>query len=181
MQTTARPDERRRDIRVTFRTSITLSFPDGRTFDNCETMDISVSGFFVKGVTDVDIAEKCHVTFNLSGRTSNLVLEMFGEIIRVQEDGVAMQFVEVDEDSFFHLQNIVYFSYKHSGGVGAVLAEIDDVEDESLYCDLEVKGKSVPFPKDYPADFDDEDLDDSDDTVDKIADELKKQDDDPDF
>ncbi|MEN8143211.1 MAG: PilZ domain-containing protein, partial [Thermodesulfobacteriota bacterium] len=84
--------ERRRDVRVTFRATAKLSYSDNRSFDECETRDMSVSGVFVEGVTGVDFGEKCEVEFHLCGRTSNLVLEMAGETVRIQDDGVALQF-----------------------------------------------------------------------------------------
>jgi hypothetical protein len=150
LHTTGQQHEKRRDIRVTFRTTAKLNFPDGRTFDECETSDVSVGGVFVKGVKDVDCGDKCQVQFRISGRTSSLVLELDGEIVRTQDVGVALQFFEVDEDSFYHLQNIVYFSYKYSDDAGGETLEGgDDIDDESLYLDLDASGKAAPLPDNY--------------------------------
>ena len=129
---TEQQNERRRDIRVTFRTTVRISFPDGRTFDECETSDVSVSGVFVKGVKGVGFGDKCRVELHLTGKTSNLVLKLAGEVVRPQEDGVPLHFLEVDEDSFYHLKNIVYFSYKHSGDEVGILGGADDVDDDDF-------------------------------------------------
>jgi hypothetical protein len=159
---TDKQHERRRDARVTFRTFAKLSYPAGRVFDECETKDVSVSGVFVEGVSGVEQGEKCDVEFHLNGRTSSLVLEMAGETVRVQGDGVALQFFDIDEDSFYHLQNVVYFNYKKSGGVGEVIA-VDEVDDESLYLGLD-KGSKKPLPDNYLDEVDDENgIDESDD------------------
>jgi hypothetical protein len=147
--------ERRRDARVTFRTFAKLSYPEGRVFKDCETRDVSVSGVFVEGVSGVALGEKCDVEFHLTGRTSSLVLEMAGETVRVLDDGVALQFFDVDEDSFYHLQNVVYFNYKQSGGVGEDSGP-EDVDDKSLYLSLEEGGNS-PLPDNYLDEVDDED------------------------
>ena len=159
---TEKQDERRRDARVTFRTFAKLSYPEGRVFEECETTDVSVSGVFVEGVKGVEQGEKCDVEFHLTGRTSSLVLGMAGETVRVQENGVALQFFDIDEDSFYHLQNVVYFNYKKSGGVGEVVGA-EDVDDESLYLNLD-KGNKRPLPDNYLDEVDDEDsVDESDD------------------
>lgn len=143
--------EKRRDLRVTFLATVKLSFSDGRTFDECEATDVSVGGVFVKGVSGVDYGEKCQVELHLSGRTSSLVLELAGEIVRTQAGGVALQFLEVDEDSFYHLQNIVYFNYKHSDvvGGGVIPTGDDDVGDASLYLVPDNSGKARPLPDNY--------------------------------
>ena len=116
----------------------------------------------------------------LTGRTSSLVLGMSGETVRVQENGVALQFFDIDEDSFYHLQNVVYFNYKSSGGVGEVVGA-DDVDDESLYLGLD-KGRKTPLPDNYLDEVDDEDsVDESDDQDVYGHYEAKKEEDDLDF
>lgn len=156
-------NEKRRGLRVTFRTTVKLIFPGGLIVDECETRDISVAGVFVKNIKGTDFAGKCQVELHLAGRTSNLVLEMAGEVVRAQDDGIALQFLDVDEDSFYHLQNIVYFSYKHSGVEGEMLAAIGDVEDESLYEGLTAGRRAKPLPDNYLDETDDDDSDDADD------------------
>lgn len=129
--------ERRQDLRVTFRTLVRLQFSGARIFDRCETGDISVSGVFVEGVTGVACGEPCEVEFKLLGRTSTLILEMSGEVVRVGDDGVALQFIGVDQDSFCHLQNIVYFNYQQAGQLEVESdAAVGGVEDESIYLGL---------------------------------------------
>jgi hypothetical protein len=171
--------ERRRDSRVTFRTFARLKYPGERIFDECETRDISVSGVFVQGVSGVKPGEKCDVEFHLTGRTSSLVLEMSAETVRVQEGGVALHFFDIDEDSFYHLQNVVYFNYKESGGVGEVTVA-EDVSDESLYLSLD-EGDKSPLPDNYLDDVEVEDDLDGDDDRDIYGSYgSKKEDDDSD-
>jgi len=156
--------DRRRDVRVTFRATAKLKFGEDRIFDECETGNISISGVFVGGVVGVERGEKCDVEFYLSGRTSSLVLEMDGEVVRVEENGIALQFLDVDQDSFCHLQNIVFFNYRQEGGLDSIEEVSDVVDDESLYLSLEErKGKPLPAnyldDKDSDDDFFDDDLD----------------------
>lgn len=102
-------DERRQNTRVHFHTTASLQFSE-RLFKNCETRDLSVKGLFVQNVTGQEAGDKCEIDLHLSGATSELKLAMRGEIVRVQEDGVAVNFYEVDLDSFYHLKNIVYYN-----------------------------------------------------------------------
>ncbi len=136
--------ERRQDVRVTFRSLARLQFSGGRLFNKCETGDISVSGVFVEGVGGVECGERCALEFQLIGRTSTLVLEMSAEVVRIVDDGVALQFVQVDQDSFCHLQNIVYFNYQQAGQLGGGYEEAPvGVADETLYLGLAASlGKS---------------------------------------
>jgi len=176
---TEKQDERRRDSRVAFRTFARLSYSGDRIFKECETQDISVSGVFVEGVSGVEQGEKCDVEFHLTGRTSSLVLEMAGETVRVQGEGVAVQFFDVDEDSFYHLQNVVYLNYKSSGGAGEITGA-DEVDDESLYLGLD-EGEKTPLPDNYLDDVDDEDSFAADDDQDVYGHyEGRSEEDDPD-
>ena len=129
--------DRRQDVRVTFRTLARLQFSGGRLFKKRETDDISVSGVFVVGVKGVACGERCELEFQLLGRSSSLVLEMSAEVVRVEAGGVALQFFEVDQDSFLHLQNIVFFNYKQAGQLGGNYEVVaGEVEDQTIYLGL---------------------------------------------
>lgn len=144
-------EEKRRDLRVTFRSTARLRFSGERVFEKCETSDISVGGVFVQGVSKVENGEKCEVEFRLTGRSSSLLLEMAGEVVRVTEDGVGLQFLEVDPDSFCHLQNIVYFNYKEAGLLGGLPSGelVGEVEDETVYLGLDQVRPGKPLPANY--------------------------------
>ncbi len=124
--------ERRKDVRVTFQARVKLVFGD-KVFDDCETRNISVSGVFVSGVKGVAKGDRCAVEFRLIGRTSTLVMDMSGEVVRVDGDGVALQFFDVDRDSFCHLKNIVYFNYRNPSELGDDYQADDDIDDASIY------------------------------------------------
>ena len=102
--------EKRKNTRVPFHTTITVRFPD-KTFDHCETQDLSLKGVFVKGVTGSRAeGDRCELSLHLSGSSSNLSLHMNGEVVRVKKDGIGLHFSEIDLDSFFHLKNIIYYN-----------------------------------------------------------------------
>jgi len=100
---------KRKNSRVPFRVIISLDFPD-RSHAECETSDLSLKGVFVLGVTGHTPGENCLVTLGLVGSTSQLNLHMKGTVVRVQDNGLALHFYEMDLDSFFHLKNILYYN-----------------------------------------------------------------------
>jgi len=103
-------EEKRKNTRVPFHTTITVHFPE-ITFEHCETQDLSLKGVFVKGITDRRTeGERCKISLHLSGASSKLSLHMNGEIVRVKDDGIGLHFSEIDLDSFFHLKNIIYYN-----------------------------------------------------------------------
>lgn len=178
--------ERRRDPRVTFRAIARLKFTDGRVFDNCQTSDVSVSGVFVEGVTGVETWDNCAVDFQLVGRSSSLVLTLNGQVVRVQPEGVALQFDDVDEDSFRHLENIVYYNYRQEGRLGVASFELPtEVDDESLYLSQPIGTRKPPVRSDFlGADNDEEDDDYSDygEEIDReIIDRIGSRDDEDDY
>lgn len=102
--------EKRKNTRVPFHTTITVRFAD-RTFEHCETQDLSLKGVFVKGVTGSRAeGEQCDLSLHLSGSSSDLSLQIRGEVMRVREDGVGLHFSEIDLDSYYHLRNIIYYN-----------------------------------------------------------------------
>ncbi|MHB8149659.1 MAG: PilZ domain-containing protein [Desulfobulbia bacterium] len=116
---------KRKNTRVPFQVIIGLDFPD-RSHAECETADLSLKGVFVLGVTGHKVGENCLVSLRLVGSTSHLTLKMKGTVVRVEEDGLALHFYEMDLDSFFHLKNILYYN-----------SEDPDVLDEELSTQIE--------------------------------------------
>ncbi len=104
--------DRREEIRVIFRTTTQLTFKD-KEFKDCETKDVSITGALILGVEGPEAGEQCDIVLKLSGSTSDLLLKMKGEVIRTTQEGLAVQFFDVNHDSFCHLKNIVYYNYKH--------------------------------------------------------------------
>ena len=116
---------KRKNSRVPFQVIIGLDFPD-QSHTECETADLSLKGVFVLGVTGHKPGENCLVSLRLVGSTSHLTLHMKGTVVRVEENGLALHFYEMDLDSFFHLKNILYYN-----------SENPDTLDEELSAQIE--------------------------------------------
>lgn len=101
--------ERRKNTRVPFQATADVRFSN-KNYTHCETENLSVKGVSVIGVYGHSLGEKCAISLALSGTTSELRLEMKGEIVRVDPDRIALHFIEIDIDSFYHLKNIIYYN-----------------------------------------------------------------------
>ncbi len=115
-------DNKRKNSRVPFRATISLDFP-GQTHAECETVDLSLKGVFVLGVTSHQPGDCCRASLRLAGSTSHLTLTMNGRVVRVEKNGLALHFEEMDLDSFFHLKNILYYNSGDPDRLDAELGE----------------------------------------------------------
>lgn len=109
--TTSRPvlkkpkgHERRCNPRIAFDTKADLKFRNG-TQNGLVTRDLSINGTFVLNMKDKQVGDECEVTLHC-----DLVLKMKGEVVRVEEEGIAIQFFDQDLDNFHHLKNVVYIN-----------------------------------------------------------------------
>lgn len=113
---------RRKNSRVPFQATITLEFAD-KSYEECETHDLSLKGVFVRGISGHKYGDQCNVTLCLTGTTSNLCLKMKGEVVRVDDDGLALHFFEIDLDSFYHLKNILYYNSENPDKLDAEFSD----------------------------------------------------------
>ncbi len=105
-------NERRRNTRVAFHTSADLRFPHD-AYSQRQTRNLSVSSIFILGIINKNLGDKCDVTLHLTGATSDLRINIKGEVVRCEPDGIALRFYEIDLDSFYHLKNIIYYNIEN--------------------------------------------------------------------
>ncbi|MCK5323888.1 MAG: PilZ domain-containing protein [Desulfobulbaceae bacterium] len=122
---TPRGHERRCNPRIAFKTQADLKFKDG-TQNGLLTRDLSINGTFVLNMKDKQVGDECEVTLHC-----DLVLKMKGEVVRVEEEGTAIQFFDQDLDNFHHLKNVVY--------INAVGHEEADIFDDKKADELPMK------------------------------------------
>ena len=114
--------ERRKHTRVPFQATVDVKLLD-KHYAKCETENLSLKGVSVLGISDHQIGEKCDISLALSGSTSELRLSMQGEIVRVQQNSIALKFTKIDIDSFYHLKNIIYYNSEDPDIIDKELAE----------------------------------------------------------
>lgn len=112
-------EEQRKRTRVNFHALVDLDSGEKR-LKGLESRDLSLKGLFVITEERMGKGVPVDVTLDLSGSSSKVSLKMKGKIARIDEEGMAVDFTEVDLDSFYHLRNIILYN---SG-------EPNDVDDE---------------------------------------------------
>ena len=111
-------DEIKRDTtRVVFHTRAELHLPSG--IIEGEVTDLSLKGMFLTTHAGLDersspeypkAGSRVSITIHLSGTGSRISFDLTGDIVRVDETGLAIKFAEMEFDSFLHLRNIVAYN-----------------------------------------------------------------------
>ncbi|MEA2083051.1 MAG: PilZ domain-containing protein [Thermodesulfobacteriota bacterium] len=122
---TPKDHERRCNPRIAFETMTDLKFKDS-TQNRLVTRDLSTNGTFVLNLKDKQVGDECEVTLHC-----DLVLKMKGEVVRVEDEGIAIQFFNQDLENFHHLKNVVY--------INAVRQEEADFFDDKKADELPMK------------------------------------------
>ena len=106
-------DERRKNVRVTFRTTADLHFSD-TSFQDRTIADLSLHGVYVDGISGRTVGEECEITLKLTGSADHPSLSMKAEVIRSAKQGVGLHFTSIDLDCFAHLRQIIRYNRNDS-------------------------------------------------------------------
>ncbi len=96
--------ERRKNRRVPFQVEATVQI--GKTSFKGMVDNLSMKGMFLASET-LSGGSSLDISIKLSGSSSPLSLELKGRAVRLTEAGIAIEFQEMDLDSFTHLRNII--------------------------------------------------------------------------
>jgi len=72
--------------------------------------DVSLNGIFVQCSTPLPEGSHCRVNIILQGTQAPLRVSEKGTVTRSEKAGMAIEFDEIDVDSFAHLRNLVLFN-----------------------------------------------------------------------
>jgi hypothetical protein len=113
-------DEKRRFTRVPFRVEAEIAIGDASHRAD-EIKNLSVGGCLLSMPGEFEAGAPCHVRIQLSGTSSELRVEVDGDVVRSGSGEVAVKFTGVEIDSLFHLQNIVRYNSSDPDAVEAEL------------------------------------------------------------
>ncbi len=100
-------NDRRRRTRVNFHALADIQVT-GALLRGLETRDLSHKGLFVLGEHPLEEGQGCMVTVRLPGDPEEApVLRMEGRVARITPEGVAIDFVSMDPETYLHLRNLV--------------------------------------------------------------------------
>ncbi len=117
-------EERRKNLRVKFDTSVWIYPVDdvsGAAIFCQRTRDLSLRGIYC--YTDQVLPEGTMVEIRLQllGTSTALSLNIKAHVVRVDREGIALQFDLIDIDGLFYLKNILYYN---SGNPEKIDAEL---------------------------------------------------------
>ena len=110
-------EEKRRDVRVPIQTRVNLKFSD-KVYKQCDTRNLCICGAWINGAKDRIEGDLCEIEFSQAGIVNNRVLTLKGEVVRVEKQGVALVFYDMNFSSYTCLQTIISDGsediYKHA-------------------------------------------------------------------
>ena len=98
--------EKRKFTRVPFETLVTLTAGE-KVAKVHGIRDISLGGAFI--ITEDTLPEKsmCELTLSLIGPATLLRIEIEAEVLRSEEEGIAVKFARIDLDGLVHLKHFI--------------------------------------------------------------------------
>jgi hypothetical protein len=88
-----------------------------------KTHDISMKGLFVHTGKTLPIGTPCQVRLMLEGTQAEQSIEVRGRVVRVTNDGMAVEFHESDLESYQRLRSLILFN---SPNVAQAETELDE-------------------------------------------------------
>jgi hypothetical protein len=121
--------ERRHYSRVTFdRTAWLKAHGKRQQFD--KTRNLSMGGVCIQGQSKFNTGDICDFELHDEGRHSCRVVKFCARVIRSKDDSLALQFVDMDVDSYNYLQTMVLY---HAEDPLEVATEFKDSFQSSSY------------------------------------------------
>ena len=103
----AKAEEKRGFIRVPFKTDVEVRI-QSRSIRSQADLNISMSGICLSIAEDIPPAETpCQVTIILGKLDEPVAIEAKGKTIRSQPGSLAVEFSELELDSYLHLQQLI--------------------------------------------------------------------------
>lgn len=102
--------DKRKKQRVDFKTKISLKTDQSELNIEGSSKDLSLKGIFIQTNQNIALNTKCDIEIYLTGMTEKFVLNMQGITIRQEDNGIAVEFISMDLDSYTHLKNILRYN-----------------------------------------------------------------------
>ncbi len=99
-------NDRRRFIRIPFKTEVRIEAKEAVIRYNGE-IDISMSGLRAPCQGSLPEAATCRATIMLSAVLNDAVIRAEGRVIRSEPESIALEFTELDLDSYNHLRQLI--------------------------------------------------------------------------
>ena len=102
-------DDNRRFTRIPFKMHTEIVINDEH-FSSDDITNLSVGGCLLPLKNVVQPQTQCQIKITLEGTTDEMAILIDGEIVRTTPEGLAINFVRIDPESLFHLQNVIKYN-----------------------------------------------------------------------
>ena len=105
-----------RRLRSQYGVEVTVHGND-KTIKSAHTRNISLNGVLIESTEFLPMGTPCTVEIALDGVVPPIVLKIIGIVSRLSGEGFAVNFQEMDIDTYEHLQNIVLHNSENPDAV----------------------------------------------------------------
>ena len=109
---------KRKHLRIPYNGKVDLRF-NGKLFPGCRAQNLSLVGIWVMGCQDQEEGGQCDIEFHDAAPTANRPLRLKGEVIRVEDGGVALLFIDINLRTHGDLESLI----KEKGGDASFTAD----------------------------------------------------------
>jgi c-di-GMP-binding flagellar brake protein YcgR len=99
--------EKRKKVRVPFRTEIIIEYEDRKIRFEGDSVNISMGGMLVETEEGIPLGTTCRTRLRLTGTQEPIELTMDGRVVREDASGFGIQFDEMDLDSYTLLKEVI--------------------------------------------------------------------------
>jgi hypothetical protein len=75
-----------------------------------QTRDVCMKGIFVFSDQRLPVGSRCRIVLRMGDPPSDIHMEADGAVVREEPEGFAVEFAEMDLESFHHLRNLVLYN-----------------------------------------------------------------------
>lgn len=101
---------KRRFSRIALKFPATLVVSGGEVYDIHELANLSIGGCLVPLEEDIFEGTRCTITIRLAGGLGNTPVNVSGEVVRHDNEYVAIKFTKIGPDDLNHLQNLIRYN-----------------------------------------------------------------------
>ena len=105
--------EKRNFDRIPFQTKAIVRSKDTTVIGIVE--NLSLDGIFLKTPEKLNLNRIVKIELLFTGTSSQLSILLDGKIMRHENVGMAIQFKDIDMDTFFHLKNLISYNTNQIG------------------------------------------------------------------
>lgn len=101
-----RHQSNRKNPRIPYHGKVDLFF-DNRSYLKCSAQNISLIGMWVLGCPEQEEGQQCDIEFHDAAIASNRQLRIKGEVIRVDDGGIALLFLNMNIRTYSDLEALI--------------------------------------------------------------------------